>query len=81
MLLIGFEPVFSGKIIKKLDKELKKVNDPFFLSVCIVIKSFSYIQMGKQKFKLWLDEIIWNSVDSKINADAIMDNTVCSIMY
>ena len=81
MLLIGFEPVFSGKIIKKLDKELKKVNDPFFLSVCIVIKSFSYIQMGKQKFKLWLDEIINNSVDTKINADAIMDNTVCSIMY
>ena len=43
MLLIAFEPAFSGKILKKLDKELKKVNDPFFLIICIVIKSFSYI--------------------------------------
>ena len=30
MLLIALEPAFSGKILKKLDKELKKVNDPFF---------------------------------------------------
>ena len=63
MLLIAFEPAFSGRLLKKLDKELKKVNDPFFLIICIVIKSFSYIQMGLQKLKNFLDEIGTNTLD------------------
>ena len=70
MLLIAFEPAFSGKILKKLDKELKKVNDPFFLIICIVIKSFSYIQMGLPKLKKSLAEI-------GTNADDIDNNKVC----
>ena len=57
MLLIAFEPAFSGRLLKKLDKELKKVNDPFFLIICIVIKSFSYIQMGLQKLQNFLADI------------------------
>jgi hypothetical protein len=71
MLLLGSEPAFSGKILKKLDKELKKVNDPFFLIICIVIKSFSYIQMGLQRLQNFLAEI-------GTNADEIDSNKVCS---
>ena len=79
MLLLGSEPAFSGKILKKLDKELKKVNDPFFLSVCIVIKSFSYIQMKYQIFDQdFFADIGKNIVDIKSNADEIYINTVCS---
>ena len=78
MLLIGFEPAYSGKILKKLDKELKKVNDPFFLSVCIVMKSFSYIQMGLQKLQNFLAEIGNNALDIQTNADEIHSNIVCS---
>ena len=81
MLLIGFEPAFFGKILKKLDKELKKVNDPFFLSVCIVIKSFSYIQMGKQTLQKFLDEIVNNSVDTKIIADEVVDVIVSFFVH
>ena len=81
MLFIGFEPAFSGKILKKLDKELKKVNDPFFLSVCIVIKSFSYIQMGKQTLQKFLDEIVNNSVDTKIIADEVVDVIVSFFVH
>ena len=85
MLLIGFEPAFSGKILKKLDKELKKVNDPFFLIICIVIKSFSYIQMGLQKLQNFLadigknaGEIGNNAFKIQDNADDIDSNIVCS---
>ena len=81
MLLIALEPAFSGKILKKLDKELKKVNDPFFLSVCIVIKSFSYIQMGKQTLQKFLDEIVNNSVDTKIIADEVVDVIVSFFVH
>jgi hypothetical protein len=63
MLLIAFEPAFSGKILKKLDKELKKVNDPFFLIICIVIKSFSYIQMGLQKLQNLFADVGNNALD------------------
>ena len=85
MLLIAFEPAFSGKILKKLDKELKKVNDPFFLIICIVIKSFSYIQMGLQKLQKFLADIGENAVEIGNNAldiqtiaDEVDSNTVCS---
>ena len=74
MLLIAFEPAFSGKILKKLDKELKKVNDPFFLIICIVIKSFSYIQMGLQKLKNLFADVGTNTVDIKTNAGEIDAN-------
>ena len=78
MLLIGFEPAFSGKILKKLDKELKKVNDPFFLIIWIVIKSFSYIQMGLQKLKNFLADIDENAV--KIgNISSIVDDNDAAI--
>ena len=64
MLLIGFEPAFSGKLLKKLNKELKKVNNPFFLIMCIVIKSFSYIQMNYQIFdQKFFADIGKNAVD------------------
>ena len=79
MLLIGFEPAFSGKILKKLDKELKKVNDPFFLSICIVIKSFSYIQMKYQTFDQdFFADIGKNAVDIQTIADEVDSNTVFS---
>ena len=78
MLLIAFEPAFSGKILKKLDKELKKVNDPFFLIICIVIKSFSYIQMGLQKLQKFLADIGENAVEIGNNANEIDSNIVCS---
>ena len=74
MLLIAFEPAFSGKILKKLDKELKKVNDPFFLIICIVIKSFSYIQMGLQKLQNLFADVGTNTVDIKTNAGEIDAN-------
>ena len=69
MLLIGFEPAFSGNFLKKLNKELKKVNDPFFLIICIVIKSFWYIQMGFQTNNQdFLAKIGKNTVDIDNNA-------------
>ena len=69
MLLIAFEPAFSGKnILKKLDKELKKVNNPFFLIICIVIKSFSYIQIGLKKLIYFLADIGENAVEIDNNA-------------
>ena len=78
MLLIAFEPAFSGKILKKLDKELKKVNDPFFVIICIVIKSFSYIQMGLQKLQNFLADIDENAV--KIgNISSIVDDNDAAI--
>ena len=64
MLLIGFEPAFSGKLLKKLNKELKKVNNPFILIICIAIKSFSYIQMNYQIFdETFFADIGKNAVD------------------
>ena len=78
MLLIAFEPAFSGKIMKKLNKELKKVNDPFFLIICIVIKSFSYIQMGLRKLQIFLADIDNNALDIQTKADEIDSNVVCS---
>ena len=83
MLLIAFEPAFSGKILKKLDKELKKVNDPFFLIICIVIKSFSYIQMGLRKLQNFLADIDENAVEIVNNAVNIGDveNDVVSITF
>ena len=76
MLLIAFEPAFSGKILKKLDKELKKVNDPFFLIICIVIKSFSYIQMGLKKLQNFLADIGENAVEIGNNAMDIDNNAM-----
>ena len=83
MLFIGFEPAFSGKILKKLDKELKKVNDPFFLIICIIIKSFSYIQMGLQKLQKFLADIGENAVEINNNAVNIGDvqNEIVSITF
>ena len=81
MLLIGFEPAFSGKILKKLNKELKKVNDPFFLIICIVIKSFLYIQMGYQTFnKDFLANIGKNAVDIGNNAVDIGNNATWTMV-
>ena len=77
MLLIGFEPAFSGKLLKKLNKELKKVNNPFFLIICIVIKSFSYIQMGYKTFNQdFLAKIGENAMDIGNNAIDIGNNAM-----
>ena len=79
MLLIGFEPAFSGKLLKKLNKELKKVNNPFLLIICIVIKSFSYIQMKYQIFdQNFFAQIGINAQDIQTIADEVDSNTVCS---
>ena len=76
MLLIAFEPAFSEEeILKKLNKELAKVNELFFLIICIVIKSFSYIQMGFQIFNQdFFADIGTNTADIQANADEIDAN-------
>ena len=51
---------------------------PFFLVICIVIKSFSYIQMGLQKLKNFLADIDENAV--KIgNISSIVDDNDAAI--
>merc|ERR1712238_46667 len=67
MLLIGFEPAFSGKILKKLNKELKKMKYQHFN------KDF-FARIGKNAVEI-------QSNADEINSNmALIGNDICCVI-